>query len=173
MKNRNVIALFFGGLIVVAVSFLIFSNNAAYIESMSPGKKTFIQGNEYKNSSGIKIKKGKYIYNVEQASITKNSKKRDVIDIKGWIIKKGVREESTIIKVALKKNSGLYYLLPTTVTYRSDVTNVINDGTSYNYSGFSVHMPVATKLKNIKSKLYIVFEENGSERIIKTNSYLK
>ena len=61
------------------------------------------------------------------------------IVIDGWCIIPGREPNPIVMHILLKDvKSNIYYKLPTIVRTRDDVTDNINDGTSYKYSGFGV-----------------------------------
>lgn len=172
MSKKSII-IFSLGVFFIFLSFEIFSYNVSSVKIISSQKNSFVQSISYVTALKDNRIHGKYIYKVDSATISRNSRKNPTLDINGWIIKKKAHINNVSIKIALKNKYNSYYLLPTTIITRPDVTNTIDDGTNYNYSGFSVHMLVQKKTINLGSRIYIFFKINGSTKIIKTNTYLE
>ncbi|KRN32080.1 hypothetical protein QS460_05710 [Liquorilactobacillus mali] len=171
--SKKAIIIFSLGVFFIFLSFEIFSYNVSSTKNILPKTNSFVQSISYITDLKDKHIQGKYVYKVDNATISRNSRKNPTLDINGWIIKKGTHINSVSIKVALKNKSNSYSLLPTVVTTRPDVTSTIDDGTNYNYSGFSVHMLARKKIINRRTRLYIFLQINGSTKIIKTNTYLE
>ncbi|AXX64836.1 hypothetical protein DS830_04830 [Bombilactobacillus bombi] len=171
MKNKHLIILLIISFLGIMISYIIFSKNSSYIQNISPSKKDFVTATEFKDNKTT-FNNGTYIYNIDNIGISNNTNKKNFIDINGWILKKGVNIKNIVINAAFKSNSTFYYLLPTSVVIREDVTNLFNKKNNYDYSGFTVHIPIDSKLDISQHRLYIFLKLNGSEKIIKTNSYL-
>ena len=74
---------------------------------------------------------------LDNAYYQKNDLAGTQIVIKGWCVISGKEPNPIVTHVLLRDvNSNIYYKLPTTVVTRDDVTEYINDGTDYKYSGF-------------------------------------
>ena len=107
-------------------------------------KDNLIEGrypNIYISSDIAKItnKEKDYIDNkgLDNAYYQKNDLAGTQIVIKGWCVISGKEPNPIVTHVLLRDvNSNIYYKLPTTVVTRDDVTEYINDGTDYKYSGF-------------------------------------
>lgn len=96
------------------------------------------------------------------------------LQIDGWCAILGKPTNQAEIRVLLKDTSTQkIYQLPTTVVTRTDVTSMIDDGTSYDNSGFSVH--VMTRKFNEVGKNYeilLLYDIGGEKMVIQTNQYL-
>jgi hypothetical protein len=171
--SKKAIILFSLGVFFIFLSFGLFSYNVSSTKNVSPKKDSFVQSFSYITNLKGKHIQGKYVYKVDNATISRNSRKNPTLDVNGWIIKKETPINSISITVALKNSDNSYFLLPTVVTTRPDVTNTIDDGTNYDYSGFSVHMLARKKIFNRGTRLYIFLKMNGSTKIIKTNTYIE
>lgn len=96
------------------------------------------------------------------------------LQIDGWCAIPGKTTNLVEIRVLLKDTlTQKIYQLPTTVVTRTEATSVIDDGNSYDNSGFSVH--IMTRKFNKAGKNYeilLLYDVGGEEMIIQTNQYL-
>ena len=80
----------------------------------------------------------------------------DSIRINGFAIIHGKATELIEINVLLKdEQTGEYWELPTEIVPRPDVTECVNDGVNYDYSGFSVDF--SSSKMNFESHDYSVY----------------
>ncbi len=96
----------------------------------------------------------------------------DNIKISGWIATPGESIERTCIHVVLKSNSsGKYYVLPTNVETREEITSKIDDGNNYDECGFSCDLPYwGSDASSESFTVYILYElNNHKEKLINTN----
>lgn len=92
----------------------------------------------------------------------------DMINVRGWFLKKGEDIGTAIQHVVIRDiDSGKCYKLSTKAESREDVTQSINDGHNYDMSGFNAY----TDIKGIMSdsrdyELYILDENNGRNELV-------
>ncbi len=93
-------------------------------------------------------------------------------DIRGWMIHKGESVSYAAIKVALREQgSDNIYIIPTEITIRNDVTEAMNDGCTYDISGFSASSSNINPALDISAKnytIYIYSDYNGRKFLIDT-----
>ena len=168
MKNKSLILVILTGFILFLTSYLVFRINVSQVSILHPHKEpsyaTLYKKNNYK-----KVKNKHYVYSIDNISVNDNSKGKKNLIVDGWIIKKNVKINKESISVAIKKSSNSYYILPTEVISRADVTKKLNDKNNYNYSGFSTNMTIPSKMKTGNSNIYILININGKTDLIKTN----
>ena len=111
-----------------------------------------------------------YNINLEDLRWTRddNSLTDDYVHISGWIVKPGTNVDAVAIRVVLKDmETEKYYIVPTGVVSRGDVTESINDGKNYEYSGFSVLLPYWRELDTDKNyELYVQYELNDEGNVL-------
>lgn len=156
MKNRLLLGVFLAvGTIAIFVSYICFRNNAARTHILDDKKEKIEQVG----------KSRKYLYNID----TLDKVSQDNFEISGWIIKKKENIKNISINIMLKDDNK-FYVLPTKIEKREDVTQKFNDGTNYDFSGFRAYLKKPKGIK--KSRIYILLKINGRSRIIKTNEYI-
>ncbi len=71
------------------------------------------------------------------------------------------------IKIVLKDmDTGEYFLLPTNIVIRKDVTEYFADDNNYDYSGFSLTIPYWKELDTSKDyELFAQYDLNDNERV--------
>ena len=93
-------------------------------------------------------------------------------DIRGWLIHKGESTSYAAIKVALREQgSDTVYIIPTETSIRKDVTEAMNDGCSYDVSGFSASSGNISPKLDTSSENYTVYlysDLNGREFLVDT-----
>lgn len=107
----------------------------------------------------------------DNISITK-----DYLKIKGWLVCNGEATQSASIKIVFQDvTTGKYYLIPTQMDDRDDVTQEMNDGNNYRYSGFSVNVPYINELEDDSKdyKLFALYQLNSSRVLLPFNTTLK
>ena len=119
-----------------------------------------------------------YQYEIENLEWERDdtSFSKDLIKIKGWLVKKGEGTNSASIKIVFQDTvSKEYYLLPTLMEDRDDVTEKINDGQFYRYSGFSATVSYIDKLdnKNQDYALFALYQLNNKTILLPLNTTLK
>ena len=119
-----------------------------------------------------------YRYAAENISWQKDeiSVTKDYVQISGWILKSGTGVNSVAIKVGIRDlDTGELSILPTDVIERPDVTEMMNDGNDYNYSGFSVKIPYWDKLDtDTDYELIIQYDLNDDPQVyVPLNATLK
>ena len=113
-----------------------------------------------------------YAYYLDNVSV----EKKGFITVSGWIIKPGERVNKVAIKVVLKDSEdGKFYVAPTDVQVRPDVTAHFNDGNNYDYCGFSMRIPYWEKLDTEADyELFAQYDLNDNARaIVPFNALLK
>ena len=100
---------------------------------------------------------------------------KDFCKIQGWLIKPGEEIESAAIKIVFQNMSdGRYYIIPTQMSERKDVTAYVDDGKNYDECGFSVEIPYFEKLNsNLDYEIFALYSLNGKENLIPFNITLK
>ncbi len=108
-----------------------------------------------------------YGFNVENVDWEKDeiSITEDYVYISGWLVKPGEQSDKVAIKIVLKDlNTGEYFVVPTEVTVRSDVTDLYNDGNEYDYCGFSVKIPYWNGLEKTDYEILAQYDLNDNPR---------
>ena len=92
----------------------------------------------------------------------------DYVLIKGWLLKPGVSVQKVAMHVVLRdQKDGRYYVVPTDVTERTDITERMGDGNIYDYSGFTVILPYWEKLDGKTDyDIYLKYELNEEEPVL-------
>lgn len=102
---------------------------------------------------------------------------KDWITISGWLIYRGKSIDTASVKVVLKKvGTEDFYILPTTMQERRDVTEWIGDGEKYNWSGFKVKIPHKGKIdvERYDYEIYALYDLNhDGEKLVALNTTLK
>lgn len=110
-----------------------------------------------------------YMYCFDPSDESKN-------DVRGWMIHKGESVKYAAIKVALREqDSDSIYIIPTEIIVRKDVTEAMNDGCSYDISGFSASSANISSKLDISEKSYTIYlysDYNGREFLIDTGLLL-
>ncbi len=86
--------------------------------------------------------------------------------IYGWMIKPGCTLRSVKMHVVLKNTeTGKYYVVPTNIVERKDITEMMNDGNVYDRCGFWVSLPRLDELdqKDRDYEIYALYELNDEE----------
>ena len=123
----------------------------------------------------------KYFFCVDHiAWESKSSQNRkNYIAVKGWIVPQKEAIKSAALKVVLKsKANQVYYILPTMMAVRKDVTKHFNktrnNTLDYDNSGFSAIIPYTKKLpENDDYMVYILCKINGHEELVSLNTTLR
>lgn len=95
--------------------------------------------------------------------------------ISGWVIKDSEQINSNAIKVVLIDiETDNKYVLPTQIEIREDVTEHLNDGNNYDYSGFKVHLDkcVDFEFENAYLLAFII-NENGNKYYYNTQKIIR
>ena len=116
----------------------------------------------------------------EGATVTIDSKNyikdyygNESINIDGWCIINGRKTAPVAMHVLLRDpKRDEYYEVPTTIVSRSDVTELINDGTNYDNSGFSVSLKNCS-LHRRKYEIYIRYESGDDDYLIPTSKQIR
>lgn len=104
-------------------------------------------------------------YNWEINTLTERT---DIYQIDGWIVRKGEDITSSYINLIIANTDGSYFLVPTTMKTRTDVTASLNsDFSAYDYdaSGFSTAIN-KRYVYSPDSKLYILYRNNNRYEIV-------
>lgn len=103
------------------------------------------------------------------------SNTKDFINIDGWLIKPGEEVKTATIKIVFQDTeTEKYYIIPTTMVERNDVTKYSADGLSYQYSGFSVCIPYFNELDTSKDySLYALYSLNDNQVLVPFEITLK
>lgn len=98
----------------------------------------------------------------------------NMIRIKGYVFERYTDSSPVEIRVILPVSASKGYILPTTVTFRGDITEEMNDGTKYDWSGFEVFIPKHDPLFALddKTSIFLWTKINGKERLIDTGKAL-
>lgn len=93
-----------------------------------------------------------------------------VLTIVGWAAKQGESIESIDMQVVLySEDTQIGYVLPTQMTNQQEVTDTLNDGFNYNYSGFiSRGLLSKLKLSEQNFKIYLHYKNNGEDLWVQT-----
>ncbi len=96
------------------------------------------------------------------------------IRISGYVFERHTDSSPVEIRVVLPVSASKGYILPTTVTFRGDITKEMNDGTKYDWSGFEVFIPKHDPLSALddKTPIFLWTKINGKERLIDTGKTL-
>lgn len=119
-----------------------------------------------------------YLYKIEELAWKRDdtSFSRDLIKLKGWLVKTGESTENASIKIVFQDTlTGKYYLIPTSMQDRDDVTEEINDSHLYRYSGFSVTASYIEALDESTQDyaLYALYQLNNKTVLLPLNTTLK
>ena len=160
-KSLIWIASILGVLFILFWSVLVFNEN--HIRGLNISQIEIADSAEYAYSLD------EVSWQKDNASVTKN-----FIKLSGWIAKPGVAIQSVSVKVIFKDmNDGAYYLIPTSMTERTDITEYIGDGKDYKYSGFDVSIPYDKKIENTDYELYVLYNLNEQEVLVPLGVSLK
>lgn len=91
----------------------------------------------------------------------------DVLEVEGWIVYKGENIETWKLSMIIQ-NSNNCYIVPLVMRGREDVTEKLNDGVNYDYSGFSATVN-RRYIENGNTRYYILYENNGRDMIVDIN----
>lgn len=92
--------------------------------------------------------------------------------ISGWCVMNGVSIERVNMHVIVNsERDHKYYILPTYMQKREDVTAFMNDGCNYDNSGFGVNITNANKFdyENDKLDIFLLYEINGTKGLLSLN----
>lgn len=111
-------------------------------------------------------------YELELENVTVEKDKisitKDHIMISGWVVNTNESMNYSEINVVLTDtNTNISYLVPTTMTERTDITEQFDNGNRYNWSGFSVKIPfkkINTEKNNYEIKTLLKI--NGNDTVI-------
>lgn len=159
--------LFIGRFISIAIGIIILVCVVLYKHD------TFTSEIDIKNMK-ILIKEQGVRYHFDKISLEMNFRNEYELQINGWCAIPGKPTNLVEMRVLLRDvSTQKIYQLPTTVNTRNDATSVINDGNSYENSGFSVHI-MTRKFKEIgiKYEILLLYKVGGEEMVIQTNQYL-
>lgn len=101
---------------------------------------------------------------------------KDYIGLSGWIIKKGVELDTASIRIVLRNVvTNDFFLIPTAMVSRKDITSYINDGFEYDNCGFSVKIPINEVINTVKYdyEIYALSCFNDKERLVPLNTTIK
>lgn len=115
-------------------------------------------------SDCVKEDAGSLVHRVEESGDFFN-----YLSMGGYAYKPGTDIESASINIlAQDTDTGIYYVLPTEIEVREDITESVNDGHNYDYSGFKC---VVYKSKLPKHfNLYILYQCNGEKILVDTSN---
>ena len=106
-------------------------------------------------------------YGIDVARRTNDIVNGDLFEINGWCIIRGIETRPISMHVVIESNNE-YFLLPTVVRKREDITAGMNDGVNYDWSGFSSSINNASKIfgDRTNNKIYILFETKDDIKLI-------
>lgn len=142
--------------VLFTIGWFILVMNENRIEKLNPNLIIPVDASEYRfDLENVAWEK-------DEISITK-----DYVYIDGWLIKPGEQVNKAAIKVVIKKsNTDMYYILPTDLIERKDVTESMDDGNDYKYSGFSVKIPYWDELDtDIDYEIFAQYNLNSNARV--------
>lgn len=93
----------------------------------------------------------------------------DYITVYGWVIKSGEDAKDVAIKIVFRNMcTDQYYVVPTTIITRKDVTTHYDDGCSYDNSGFSVKIRQGGKIdvSRYDYEVYALHTLNGVAKLV-------
>lgn len=129
------------------------------------------------NHADVISGKGGYIVRLDHVSYKHVGEPgtKDRIQISGWAVKRGVQttEKPVALKVVLKnEKTEEYYVIPTALHQREDVTKYFNDGCDYSNSGFSIDIPYSWKINpdQYEYAVYILSQIDGETALIDTKA---
>ncbi len=100
--------------------------------------------------------------------------KNNIVKMSGWFTKANEETSDVSIKVVFQNMStGKYYLMPTLMIAREEVTSFVNDGYNHQYSGFSMNVIYKRLDKDADYKIYILYSFNGAYYLVDMNFTLK
>ena len=142
--------------ILFTIGWVILVINENRIEELNPNLIIPVHESEYR------FELENVTWEKDEVSITK-----DYVCIAGWLIKPGEQVEKAAIKVVLKKSdSDMYYVLPTDLIERKDITESMDDGNDYTYCGFSVKIPYWDELDtDTDYEILAQYNLNSNERV--------
>ena len=95
------------------------------------------------------------------------------IAINGWCIVNGRKTAPVALHVLLRDaKRDEYYEVPTTIVSRPDVTELINDGTNYDNSGFSVSLKNCS-LHRSRYEIFIRYRSGDDDYLIPTSKKIR
>ncbi len=99
---------------------------------------------------------------------------KDYVIINGWALKPGMEIFEASISVVIRSTENdKYYILPTKMIQRSDLTSYMNDGYNYEKSGFSTSVAYWHKLADSEYELFLLYDLNGTgDVLIPLNAFI-
>ena len=106
--------------------------------------------------------------NLDNAYYQKDALVGTQIVIDGWCIIEGQETNPIVIHVLLKDmNRNIYYKLPSVVKIRDDVTEYLDDGTDYGYSGFGAFFNYSGfDFESTSYEIVLLYEVNDEAYLI-------
>ena len=98
------------------------------------------------------------------------------IMVSGWISCPGQEIKIASIRMVLKNiSTGQYYLIPTTIVSREDVTEKFDDGYNHSLSGFKINIPHNNKIDTgiYDYEIYALCCFNDREQLVPLNTTIK
>ena len=168
LQNRNmvVVMLALGLVLIVAVWQVLVWNDTRIIKAGSDIMEKLDQESNYQ-------------VDVDLVDFQKDNfpTTKDWITISGWLMCQGKSVDTASIKIVLKKvGTDDFYILPTTMTQRTDVTEWANDGGKYDWSGFSVKIPRGGRIEidRYDYEIYALYDLNyEGEKLVALNTTMK
>lgn len=163
-NNKTVIII----LIVGFVLFLVIWNVLVYFD-------TRVIVSDYNGLEAETAADG-YVITIQELSYESESViEEDKISIRGWIVKQGVEIDNISLHVVFRNTTNnTWYVLPTTIEERPDVTEYFNDGLDYDYCGFYASAPnEEISADEYDFEIYILMVLNEEQYFVDTETTLK
>lgn len=100
--------------------------------------------------------------------------KDDMLKVRGWIVQAGQEVETYDTSLVLHDPvKGMFFELPTQYEKRSDITELLNDGTDYSDSGFLSNTFIDQfDLTETQYEICIAYKNNGASYMLHTDQYI-
>lgn len=159
---KVIFSVFASGMLVIIVLCAFLSWNEMRIKEFVPQEVV-----ELSVSDGVCV-------NLDTCTYEVKGYEADSIKISGYAIVPGRATELIDINVVLKdEQTDEYYILPTSIVLRTDVTEGINDGTNYDYSGFDVDLNESLfDLENNEYSVLVLYSVNNNTYLLNSEQMI-
>lgn len=98
------------------------------------------------------------------------------VAVTGWFLRQGEEIRNVTLRIVLKNTrTGQYFVIPTSMQLREDVTAYFADGHDYDHCGFTAAIPYGTAVNPDADDyaLYVWYTLNGDSRLISLETTLQ
>lgn len=121
--------------------------------------------------TGIQVLNEGVSFNIEYSGFVENQFNR-FIEFRAWCIIPGKETRPVAMHALLRENtSNVYYVLPTSIQVREDVTAYLADGVNYDNSGFIAYAD-CSKINHQEYEIFILYECASERFLIPTGQYV-